>query len=216
MIFGTASVIATVNPRLILAYLPLERTRHSNVQTSCDIFSIFLTIPKCFPTRPHFRVLKLRCLRPKSSLPNYAGEFCCSKSVFMLDEDAKNNLSVSGPRNKGGPTPLQRDLAAIPMIMNKFKGRGLAPRGCLVRVTNGAGQYSLRERWFAVGIDFQRAAETAVCALPEINPSDVVFAYRRLKPTEIVTLGLRRGQIVLCSGPFQDSQTLGSVGHFSG
>ena len=119
-----------------------------------------------------------------------------------------------GLRNKGRPTPLQRDLAAIPMIMNKFKGPGLAPRGCLVRVTNGAGQYSLRERWFAVGIYFHRTAEAAVCALPEIDPSDVVFAYRRLKPTE--NLGLRRGQIVLCNGPLQDSETLGRAGHFFG
>jgi hypothetical protein len=121
-----------------------------------------------------------------------------------------------GLRNKGRPTPLQRDLAAIPTIMNKFKGPGLAPRGCLGRVTNGAKQCSLRERWFAVGIYFQKTAESVVCALPEIDPSDVVFAYRRLKPTEIVTLGLRRGQIVLCNGPLQDSETLGSAGHFSG
>jgi hypothetical protein len=99
--------------------------------------------------------------------------------------------------------------------MNKYKGPGLAPRGCLVRVTSGAGQYSLRERWFAVGIYFQKTAETAVCALPEIDPRDVVFAYRRHKPTEIVTFGLRRGQIVLCNGPPQDAETLSSAGHLS-
>jgi hypothetical protein len=91
---------------------------------------------------------------------------------------------------------LQRDPTAIPMIIDKLKGPGLAPRGCLVRVTSGAGRYSPRERWFAVGIYFQKMAEAAICDLPQIESTDVVFAYRRLKPAEIVTLGLRRGQIV--------------------
>jgi hypothetical protein len=51
MIFGTASVIATNNPRLILAHFPLERQRHSTLQTSMRYFFIFLTVPKCFLTR---------------------------------------------------------------------------------------------------------------------------------------------------------------------
>jgi hypothetical protein len=75
----------------------------------------------------------------------------------------------------------------------------LAPRGCLVRVTSGAHGQSVRERWFAVGIYFQKMAEDAVCNLPEIEPSDIVFARRRLKPAEIETLALRRGQVVECS-----------------
>lgn len=158
---------------------------------------------------------KLRYLRPKSSLPCYARPASFARRIWCSYWTRMTRI-IFRCRAKGRPTPLKRVLAAIPMIMNKFKGPGLAPRGCLVRVTNGAGQYSLRERWFAVGIYFQRTAETAVCALPEINPSDVVFAYRRLKPTEIITLGLRRGQIVLCNGPLQDSETLGSAGHFSG
>jgi hypothetical protein len=42
-------------------------------------------------------------------------------------------------------------------------------------------------------------AEDAVCNLPQIEPSDIVFARRRLKPAEIETLALRRGQVVECS-----------------
>jgi hypothetical protein len=99
--------------------------------------------------------------------------------------------------------------------MYKFKGPALAPRGCLVRVTSGTGRYSPRERWFAVGIYLQKMAEAAVCDLPQIESTDVVFAYRRLKPTEIITLGLRRGQIVVCERPLQYYGTLGSADHFS-
>ena len=96
------------------------------------------------------------------------------------------------------------NIAAITMITNKLKRPGLAPRGCLVRVTKRSEMTpSRRERWFAVGVYFQKMAEVAVCALPEIEAADVVFAYRRLKPTEIAALGLRRGQIVLCEGPIQ-------------
>jgi hypothetical protein len=42
-------------------------------------------------------------------------------------------------------------------------------------------------------------AEAAVCNLPQIESTDVVFARRPLKPAEIETLGLRRGQVVQCS-----------------
>jgi hypothetical protein len=42
-------------------------------------------------------------------------------------------------------------------------------------------------------------AEAAVCNLPQIEPSDIVFARRKLKPVEIEALALRRGQIVQCS-----------------
>jgi hypothetical protein len=101
------------------------------------------------------------------------------------------------------------------MTMHKFKGPGLAPRGCLVRVTSGAGRYPSRERWFAVGIYFQKLAEAAVCDLPQIESTDVVFAYRRLKPAEILALGLRRGQIVVFEGSLQYYGTLGSADHCS-
>jgi hypothetical protein len=75
----------------------------------------------------------------------------------------------------------------------------LAPRGCLVRVTSGADSHFRRERWFAVGFFIQKMAEAAVCNLPQIEPSDIVFARRRLKRAEIETLALRRGQVVQCS-----------------
>jgi hypothetical protein len=83
--------------------------------------------------------------------------------------------------------------------MTRLRSAGLAPRGCLVRVTRGTNRYSPRERWFAVGIYFQKVAEAAVCNLPQIESTDVVFACRPLKPAEIETLGLRRGQVVQCS-----------------
>ena len=54
-------------------------------------------------------------------------------------------------------------------------------------------------KWFAVGIYYQKIGETAVYELPQIEPTDVVFARRRLKPDEIERLGLQRGQVVLCT-----------------
>jgi hypothetical protein len=42
-------------------------------------------------------------------------------------------------------------------------------------------------------------AEDAVCDLPEIEPSDIVFARRRLKRAEIEALALRRRQVMQCS-----------------
>jgi hypothetical protein len=42
-------------------------------------------------------------------------------------------------------------------------------------------------------------AEDAVCNLPEIEPNEIVFARRGLKPAEIETLALQRGQVVECS-----------------
>jgi hypothetical protein len=45
-------------------------------------------------------------------------------------------------------------------------------------------------------------AEDAVCNLPEIEPSDIVFASRKLKPAEIETLALRRGHVVECTPAF--------------
>jgi hypothetical protein len=83
--------------------------------------------------------------------------------------------------------------------MTRLRSTGLAPRGCFVRVTSRTDRYSARERWYAVGIYFQKTAEAAVCNLPQIESTDVVFARRPLKPAEIETLDLRRGQVVQCS-----------------
>jgi hypothetical protein len=49
MIFGTASVIATNNPRLVLAHFPLERQRHSTLQTSMRYFFHIFDGPEVFP-----------------------------------------------------------------------------------------------------------------------------------------------------------------------
>ena len=90
-------------------------------------------------------------------------------------------------------------LSPVTLLVTTSKRTRLAPRGCLVRVTSRADSRSPRESWFAVGIYSQKMAEDAVCNLPEIEPSDIVFARRRLKPTEIETLALGRGQVRQCS-----------------
>ena len=90
-------------------------------------------------------------------------------------------------------------LSPETLLVTTLKRTRLAPRGCLVRVTSGADSHSPRERWFAVGICFQKMAEDAVCNLPEIEPSDIVFARRRLQPAEIEVLALRRRQVIQCS-----------------
>lgn len=71
--------------------------------------------------------------------------------------------------------------------------RPLTPRGWLVKVTSPH-----KEMWFGVGIHSQRLAETAVCRLPQIEPTDVVFAHRRLMRIEIERLSLERGKLSLC------------------
>ena len=85
--------------------------------------------------------------------------------------------------------------AVIPLSLETNR---LAPRGCLVRVRCGTDQTSRKERWFAVGIYFQRLAEAAVCDLPQIESTNAVFARRLLKRAEIEKLGLKRGQVVEC------------------
>ena len=87
----------------------------------------------------------------------------------------------------------------IPLVVGSVETNRLAPRGCLVRVRGGTGQTSQRESWFAVGIYFQRLAEAAVCNLPQIESTNVVFARRLLKRAEIEMLKLRCGQVVECS-----------------
>jgi hypothetical protein len=52
-------------------------------------------------------------------------------------------------------------------------------------------------KWYAVGISRIRDAEAAVCALPEVNPTDLVVALRKLTLVEIAAIGLGRRQIVL-------------------
>jgi hypothetical protein len=92
-----------------------------------------------------------------------------------------------------------RERSSMTLLVTTLKMTQLAPRGCLVRVTSGVDSHLRRERWFAVGIYFQKMAEAAVCNLPQIEPSDIVFARRKLTPAEIKALALRRGQVVECS-----------------
>ena len=88
--------------------------------------------------------------------------------------------------------------AVIPLVVGSLETNRLAPRGRLVRVTCGTDQNSPKERWFAVGIYLQKLAEAAVCNLPQIEPTKVVFALRPLKRAEIEMLRLKRGQVVEC------------------
>ena len=87
-------------------------------------------------------------------------------------------------------------VARIPLTVSSLKDNSLAPRGCLVRVTD---QNFPKERWFAVGLYPQRMAEVAVCNLPLIESTNVVFVRKSLKPAEIEMLRLRRGEVVECS-----------------
>ena len=89
--------------------------------------------------------------------------------------------------------------AVIPLVVGSLETNRLAPRGRLVRVRCGTHQTAPEERWFAVGIYLQRLAEAAVCNLPQIESTNVVFARRLLKRAEIELLRLRRGQVVECS-----------------
>ena len=90
-------------------------------------------------------------------------------------------------------------ISPVTLLATTPKSTLLAPRGCLVRVTSGADNHSPRERWYAVGIHSQKMAEDAVCNLAEIEPSDIVFARRRLQAAEIEALALRRRQVMQCS-----------------
>jgi len=89
--------------------------------------------------------------------------------------------------------------AAVIPVTTTATVRRLALRGCLVQVTNGTDRRSSKDKWFAVGIYLQRAAEAAVCRLPQIGPTNAVFARRPLKRAEIETLRLRSGQVAECS-----------------
>ena len=64
-----------------------------------------------------------------------------------------------------------------------------------MKVTSQNGTF--HEKWYAVGISRIRYGEAAVCALPEINPTDVVAALRKLTPVEIAEIGVGHRQIVL-------------------
>jgi hypothetical protein len=93
-IVGTASVTTTNDPRACAFATGSARvTRICRLQ--CDIFSIFLTVPKCFLTKlgTHFLVLKLRYLRPKSSRRTMQG-----RRALLLEF----GVPETGPRGDGG------------------------------------------------------------------------------------------------------------------
>ena len=99
-------------------------------------------------------------------------------------------------------------VAVIPLAVNSLKDNSLAPRGCFVRVTD---QNSPKERWFAIGLYPQRLAEVAVCKLPPIESTNVVFVRRSLKPAEIEMLRLRRREVVECSVSNDTIQSIATI-----
>ena len=121
------------------------------------------------------------------------GGFCRSSLVVVADEKGNKLFERESYERE------TKESVVTASVMTALSKNRLAPRGCLVRVRCAADRYSQRERWFAVGIYFQKLAEAAVCELPQIEPTDIVFARRRLKRAEIEALGLRRGQVVPCS-----------------
>jgi hypothetical protein len=88
-------------------------------------------------------------------------------------------------------SPTKAETVDAPTVGNYRNG----PHAHLVKVTSQNGAF--REKWYAVGISRIRYAEAAVCALPEINPTDVVAALRRLTPVEVAAIGVGHRQIVL-------------------
>ena len=92
---------------------------------------------------------------------------------------------------RSSATPTTKAEMVAPTAGNYRVG----PRAHLVKVTSQNGPFD--EKWYAVGLSRIRYAEAAVCALPEIKPTDVVAALRKLTPDEIAAIGLGHRQIVL-------------------
>jgi len=158
--------------------------------------------PKVFPDKignrlssPEVAILKAKIIAAEL---NKGGEFCRSNVVLVLDENGNNIFGCRVSQIESAIDEVKYS-AATSVQINRLKKPALTPRGWLVGVTGGSIRLSTREKWFAVGIHLRKAAEAAVCNLLEVKSSDVVSASRPLKPVEIVTLSLRRGQVVLWS-----------------
>jgi hypothetical protein len=94
-------------------------------------------------------------------------------------------------KRSGAIPPTKAETVDAPTVGNYRHGF----HAHLVKVTSQNGTF--HAKWYAVGISRIRYAEAAVCALAEINPTDVVAALRRLTPVEIAAIGLGHRQIVL-------------------
>jgi hypothetical protein len=113
-----------------------------------------------------------------------------SKTVRLVQPPALRRPRKVSER-PGAIPPTKAETGGTPTVRNYRHG----PHAHLVKVTSQNGAF--HEKWYAVGISRIRYAEAAVCALPEINPTDVVAALRKLTPVEIAAIGVGRRQIVL-------------------
>ncbi len=117
-------------------------------------------------------------------------EALVSKRVRLVQPRAPRRPRKVSERSGAIPTTKAETVDA-PTVGNYRNGS----HAHLVKVTSGNGAF--HEKWYAVGISRIRYAEAAVCALPEIKPTDVVVALRKLTPVEIAAIGVGRRQIVL-------------------
>jgi hypothetical protein len=117
-------------------------------------------------------------------------EALVSKRVRLVQPRAPRRPRKVSERSGAIPTTKAETVDA-PTVGNYRNG----PHAHLVKVTSQNGAF--HEKWYAVGISRIRYAEAAVCALPEINPTDVVAALRRLTPVEVAAIGVGHRQIVL-------------------
>jgi hypothetical protein len=114
------------------------------------------------------------------------------KRVRLVQPRVPRRSRNVSERSRAIPSTKAEKVSA-PTVRNYRVG----PMAHLVKVTSQNGPNSFDEKWFAVGHSRIRYAEAAVCALPEIKPTDVVAAQRKLTPVEIAAIGVGRRQIVL-------------------
>ncbi len=117
-------------------------------------------------------------------------EALVSKRVRVVQPGAPRRPRKVSERS-GAIPPTKAEMVDAPTVGNYRNG----PHAHLVKVTSQNGPFD--EKWYAVGLSRIRYAEAAVCALPEINPTDVVAALRKLTPVEIAAIGVGHRQIVL-------------------
>jgi hypothetical protein len=112
------------------------------------------------------------------------------KRVRLVQPRVPRRSRKVSERSRAIPTTKAEKVGA-PTVGNYRVG----PQAHLVKVTSQNGPFD--EKWYAVGLSRIRYAEAAVCALPEIEPTDVVAALRKLTPVEIAAIGVGHRQIVL-------------------
>jgi hypothetical protein len=113
-----------------------------------------------------------------------------SKTVRLVQPPAPRRPRKVSERS-GAISPTKAETVDAPTVRDYRHG----PHAHLVKVTSQNGAF--HAKWYAVGISRIRYAEAAVCALPEVNQTDVVAALRKLTPVEVAAIGLGPRQIVL-------------------